>query len=128
MSHENGIVQLRCRSGFLDTVERLMVSLKRRHLKLLAVIDHSGDAASVGMPMPATRLFIFGNPAAGTPLMLSAPSVALDLPLKALVYEEADTVWIAYNSPEYLQQRHDFPDSLLTNIGGIREICGEAAQ
>ncbi len=122
-----GIVRLECRSGFLDTVTRLKAALRRRQLKLLAEIDHSGDAALVGMPMPATRLFIFGNPAAGTPFMLCAPSTALDLPLKALVYEEGEAVWIAYNSPEYLQQRHGFPNALLNNISGIREICEEAA-
>jgi uncharacterized protein (DUF302 family) len=122
-----GIVRLRCRSGFLDTVKRLMAALQRRYLTLLAEIDHSGDAASVDLRMPATRLFIFGNPVAGTPLMLSAPSTALDLPLKALVYEDGEAVWIAYNTPEYLQQRHGFPNALLKNISGIREICEEAA-
>jgi uncharacterized protein (DUF302 family) len=122
-----GIVRLRCRSGFLDTVTRLMAALQRRHLKVLAEIDHSRDAASVGMPMPPTKLFIFGNPESGTPLMLCAPSTALDLPLKALIYEDGNEVWIAYNSPAYLQQRHGFPDALLKNVSGIREICEEAA-
>lgn len=122
-----GIVRLKCQYGFQDTVTRLMASLRRRHLKLLAEINHSGDAAAVGMPMPATRLFIFGNAAAGTPLMLCAPSTALDLPLKALVYEDGQAVWIAYNTPEYLQQRHRFPNALLKNVNGIREICEEAS-
>ena len=122
-----GIVRLRCRSGFLDTVARLMAALQRRHLKVLAEIDHSRDAAAVGMPMPASKLFIFGNPAAGTPLMLCAPLTALDLPLKALIYEDRNEVWIAYNSPAFLQQRHGFPTALLNNISGIREICEEAA-
>jgi uncharacterized protein (DUF302 family) len=122
-----GIVRLRCRYGFLDTVTRLMAALQRRHLKVLAEIDHSRDAASVGMLMPATKLFIFGNPEAGTPLMLCAPLTALDLPLKALIYEDGNEVWIAYNSPAYLQQRHGFPDALLKNVSGIREICEEAA-
>lgn len=122
-----GIVRLRCRSGFLDTVARLNIALERRHLKVVAEVDHSGDAALVGIPMPDTKLFIFGNPAAGTPLMLSAPLTALDLPLKALIYEEEGVVWIAYNSPDYLQQRHGFPNALLKNISAIRDICEEAA-
>lgn len=123
----SGIVRLKCRSGFLDTRTRLLAILRRRRLKVSAEIDHSGDAAAVGMPLAPTRLFIFGNPAAGTPLMLCAPSTALDLPLKALVYQDGDDVWIAYNSPEYLQQRHGFPSALLKNISAIREICEEAA-
>jgi uncharacterized protein (DUF302 family) len=121
-----GIVRLECRSGFRETVARLEIALERRHLRVLAEIDHSGDAASVGISMPATRLFIFGNPVAGTPLMLQVPLAALDLPLKALVFEEGGSVWIAYNSPEYLQHRHGFSDILLTNVSGIREICQEA--
>ncbi len=110
----------------LETVVRLKAALERRNLRLLAEIDHSNHASSVGISMPATRLFIFGNPVAGTPLMLHAPLAALDLPLKVLVHEEEGSVWIAYNSPEYLQQRHGFSDVLLKDISAIREICEEA--
>ena len=124
--YEHGIVRLRCRSDFSETVARLVQALQRRNLKLIAKIDHSADAALVNLLMPNTKLFIFGNPAAGTPVMLSAPSSALDLPLKALVYENEEGVWISYNSPEYLRERHGFSDSLLKNISGIREICREA--
>ena len=123
-----GIVRLRCRSRFKDTVARLKDALRSRHLKLVAEIDHGGDAALIGMSMPATKLFIFGSSAAGTPIMLSAPLSALDLPLKALVFEDGEAVWIAYNSPEYLQQRHGFPNALLKNVSGVREICEQAAQ
>jgi uncharacterized protein (DUF302 family) len=85
----------------------------------LARIDHSEDAAKVGLKMAPTELLI-GNPKAGTPVMIASPTTALDLPLKALVWQDADgKVWLSYNSPEYLRQRHNIPDDLLKNISGI---------
>ena len=72
------------------------------------------------MEMHPTKLLVFGNPKAGTPLMIAAPTVAIDLPLKALIWEDSDgDVWISYNSPEYLQQRHQFPADLIKNIAGV---------
>jgi uncharacterized protein (DUF302 family) len=96
-------------------------------MTILARIDHSGDAARVGLKMRPTELLIFGNPKGGTPLMVAAPTVALDLPLKALVWEEAEgKVWLSFNSPEYLQQRHQVPQELIGNIAGARLIFEEA--
>ena len=93
------------------------------------LIDHSGEAAKVGMKMPPTKLLIFGNPKGGTPLMLAAPSTALDLPLKILVSEDAQgKVWLSYNSPEYLKERHGLPSNLLSNIAVIETLAATAGE
>lgn len=78
--------------------------------------------------MPATQLLIFGNPKSGTPLMMASPSIALDLPLKALAWEDAQgTVWLSYNAPEYLKQRHGLRNELLNNISGVGALIENAA-
>lgn len=123
----HGVVRLSSRWTFDETVARLLRALQRRGLKLMADIDFSADASLVNLAMPATKLFIFGNPAAGTPIMLAVASVAIDLPLKALVQQDGDAVWVSYNSPAYLQERHGIPDALLKNINGIQQVCEEAA-
>jgi len=93
------------------------------------VVDHSGEAAGAGLKMPNTKLLIFGNPKAGTPPMLAAPSVALDLPLKILVAEDAaGKTWISYNAPAYLQSRHALPAELLPNIAVIEALAARAAE
>jgi uncharacterized protein (DUF302 family) len=93
-----------------ETIQRLSALLKSKGVAIFALIDHSGEAEKAGLKMRPTQLLIFGNPKGGTPLMLAAPSTAIDLPLKALVWEDADgKVWLSYNSPDYLQQRHGFP-------------------
>src|ERR1700730_6908716 len=102
-----GIIDKPSNHSVEATVERLKNILQAKGVTLFALIDHSGEAEKVGMKMPPTKLFIFGSPKAGTPLMLAAPSIALDLPLKILVWEDAQAkVWVSYNSPEYLRQRH----------------------
>jgi len=112
-----------------ETLERLGAVLQSLGIPVLARIDHSGGAAALGLEMKPTKLLIFGNAKAGTPLMLSAPTVALDLPLKVLVWEDADgKVWVSYNTPQYLQERHGFAESLLPNIAGIRVIVDEAVR
>jgi len=94
---------------------------------IFALIDHSGEAEKAGLKMRPTQLLIFGNPKGGTPLMLAAPSTAIDLPLKALVWEDADgKVWLSYNSPDYLQQRHGFPADLEKNIAAIEPLLAQA--
>jgi uncharacterized protein (DUF302 family) len=110
-----------------DTVARLNGGIERRGISISAQIDHSKAASLVGLEMRPTMLIIFGSPLMGTPLMLASPSVAIDLPLKVLVWEDPDShVWVAYNSPVYLQTRHSLPDQLLRNIAGIERICIEA--
>ena len=111
-----------------DTVTRLLAVLAARELTVFAMIDHSGEAAKAGLKMRPTKLLIFGNPKAGTPVMLAAPSSAIDLPLKILIWEDAQgKVWVAYNSPAYLQERHDFPPELVQNIAVVEALAKAAA-
>ena len=124
----NGIVRIPAVHPVAETVEKLRSILQSKGATLFAVVDHSGEAARVGMTMPNTKLLIFGSPKAGTPLMLAAPSIAIDLPLKILVAEdEAGKVWVSYNSPQYLKDRHDIPDDLLKNIVIIETLASNAA-
>jgi len=112
-----------------ETVDRLINILQSKGITLFAVIDHSGEAEKVGLKMPATKLLIFGNPKAGTPLMLAAPTIAIDLPLKILVWEDVGrTVWLSYNSADYLQNRHGLPRELLGNIAVVETVAAEAAE
>ena len=119
-------------SGALDvdaTVEKLKSILLANNVKLFAVVDHSGEAENAGLQMRNTKLVIFGNPFLGTPLMVAAPSAALDLPLKILVSEDADgRTWIAYNDPQYLMERHHIPRELSGNISGIAKIAEKIAK
>src|SRR5271170_8048826 len=99
-----------------ETISRLSAILKAKGIAIFALVDHSGEAEKAGLKMRPTQLLIFGNPKGGTPLMLAAPSVAIDLPLKALVWQdEGGKVWLSFNSPDYLQQRHGFPIELEKN-------------
>lgn len=112
-----------------ETVEKLKNILQSKGVTLFAVVDHSGEAVKVGMKMPATKLLIFGSPKAGTPLMLAAPSIAIDLPLKILVAEDNDgKVWVSYNAPEYLKERHGLPPDLLQNIAVVETLAAKAAE
>ncbi len=112
-----------------QTVERLKEILQSKGVTLFALIDHSGEAEKVGFKMQPTKLLIFGSPKAGTPLMLAAPSIALDLPLKILVWEDAQgKVWVTYNSPVYLEERHDLPPDLLPNIAVVEMLAAKAAE
>ena len=111
------------------TLDRLESILREKGIAIFAVVDHSGEAAKVGMEMRPTKLVIFGNPKGGTPLMIATPSVAIDLPLKALIWEDSDAnIWISYNSPEYLQQRHQFPAELIKNIAAVVPLLKMAGE
>src|SRR5260370_6051646 len=122
-----GIVDRKSNHSVEETVDRLKRILQSRGLTLFALVDHSGEAEKVGLTMPPTRLLIFGSAKAGTPLMLAAPSVAIDLPLKVVVRQDADGhTWISYNSPDYLPQRHGFPAELVQNIAAVEALAGAA--
>jgi len=126
---ENGIVRLESHHTVEDTVTRLKGILEAKGVKLFIVVDHSGEAEKAGLTMPPTKLLIFGNPKAGTPLMLASPSAALDLPLKILVAEDAGgKTWISYNAPAFLQARHNLPANLLPSIAVIEALASNAAQ
>ena len=127
MALDAGLVNVASQHSVDETVERLKKILGANSVTLFALVDHSGEAARVGMTMPPTKLLIFGSPKAGTPLMLAAPSLAIDLPLKILVWEDAEgKVWLSYNSAEYLQRRHGLPDELLGTLRGVEKLAGKA--
>ena len=124
----NGIVSLPSHHTVDATVEKLQTILNRKGVKIFALIDHSGEAAQAGLQMRNTKLLIFGNPKGGTPLMVASPGVALDLPLKILVWEDpAGSVWVSYNSVEYLCDRHNLPTELARNLAIIDAIAAQAA-
>jgi len=124
-----GIIDKPSNHSVDETVDKAKNILQSKGITLFALIDHSGEANKVGMKMPPTKLLLFGNPKAGTPLMLAAPSSAIDLPLKLLIWEDGQgKVWVSYNSPAYLQERHNFPMSLLPNIAGVETLATEIAK
>jgi len=125
----NGLLQVASPYTVDETVNRLESVLAERGVQVFAVVDHSGEAEKVGMKMRPTKLVIFGNPKGGTPVMLAAPTLAIDLPLKALVWEDEDgKVWVSYNSPEYLQQRHGVPEDLIKNIAVAGALVAKAVE
>jgi uncharacterized protein (DUF302 family) len=127
--NENGLIHVASPRSVPETLKKLQTILEGRGLKLFALIDHSGEAEKAGLKMRPTQLLIFGSPKGGTPVMVAAPTLAIDLPLKALVWEDADgKVWVSYNSPEYLQQRHGIPAELLKNISGVGALVGKALE
>jgi uncharacterized protein (DUF302 family) len=126
---DSGIVTLPSHHSVDQTVHRLETALQAKGVKLFALVDHSGEAEKAGLTMRPTRLLIFGNPKGGTPLMVAAPGIALDLPLKILVSEDnAGQVWISYNSTSYLQARHHFPKELMPNIAVVDALASSAAE
>jgi len=128
-AENKGIVNLASNHPVEQTVDNLKSILQAKGVTLFALVDHSGEAEKAGMKMPPTKLLIFGNPKAGTPLMQTAPSSAIDLPLKILVWEDAQgKSWVSYNSPAYLQQRHNLPASLLQNIAVVEVLAAKAAE
>ena len=126
---DNGMVHLSSPRTVPDTVERLESLLQKQGLKVFSRIDHSGEAEKAGLKMRPTQLIIFGSPKAGTPLMIAAPTLAIDLPLKALIWEDnSGKVWLSYNSADYLKQRHNIPDDLVRNIAGVATLLQKAVE
>jgi uncharacterized protein (DUF302 family) len=124
-----GLIDIPSNHSVDETVTKLEGILQAKGITLFALVDHSGEAAKAGMKMRPTKLLIFGNPRAGTPVMLAAPSSAIDLPLKILVWEDDQgKVWITYNSPSYLQERHNLRSELLPNIAVIETLAAKAAE
>jgi uncharacterized protein (DUF302 family) len=126
---DRGIIDRPSRRSVDETVDALKTTLHAKGVLLFATIDHSGEAAKAGVRMAPTKLLIFGNPKAGTPIMLAAPSAAIDLPLKILVWEDTvGTVFVSYNAPDYLRLRHGFPAELLANIAVVEALVVEVTQ
>jgi len=120
---DNGMIHLSSPYSVTETLKRLENALRAKNLTVFARIDHSGEAEKVGLKMRPTQLLIFGSPKAGTPLMVASPTLAIDLPLKALAWEDSDgKIWLSYNSPDHLKQRHAIPEELVKNIAGVGAV------
>ncbi len=129
MLTRNGLIQVSSRFSVQETVHRLQAAFAEKGLQVFALIDHSGEAEKIGLKMPPTKLLIFGGPKAGTPLMLAAPSLAIDLPLKALVAQnDENKVTVTYNDPEYLRERHAFSAELTKNLAGAGALIAKAVE
>ena len=125
----SGMIDVSSPYSVPDTLARLESVLKEKGITVFDLIDHSGEAEKAGLTMRPTQLLIFGSPKGGTPLMVAAPRLAIDLPLKALAWQdEQGQVWLSYNSPEYLHERHGFPAELLKNIAGIAALVQKAVE
>jgi uncharacterized protein (DUF302 family) len=125
---ENGLVRLRARGTVDEIVRRIEKMLEAKGIKLFALVDHSGEAEKAGLTMPPTKLLIFGNPKAGTPLMLVSPGIAIDLPLKLLVAQTGPgEATISYNAPDYLMRRYNLPAELQANLAVIESLAAQAA-
>ena len=126
---EPGIIDIRSHHSVDETVERLKGLLASKGITLFALVDHSGEASKVGMSMPATKLLLFGSPKAGTPVMLAAPTSAIDLPLKILIREDRHgEVLVSYNSLEYLEQRHGIPHEVMQNLAAVKLLAEKVAE
>jgi uncharacterized protein (DUF302 family) len=125
----NGLITKPSAHSVDETVEALLSALRARGVSLFALVDHGGEAAKVGLSMPPTKLLIFGSPKAGTPLMLAAPTCAIDLPLKILVWQDAGgEVWVTFNSSAYLAERHGLPQELMQNVAVVETLATKAAE
>lgn len=123
----SGVIQLRSQHSVSATIDRLQALLQQKGILVFARIDFSGDAERAGLRMPAQQMLIFGNPKAGTPLMLAVPAAGLDLPLKMLAWEASDgNVWVAYNDPQYVLQRYRLPGNFAANLAAVVPLIGQA--
>ena len=129
LSRGKGIVDVPSNHSVDQTMEKFKGILESKSVTIFALIDHSGEAERVGLKMPPTKLLVFGSPKAGTPVMQAAPSIAIDFPLKILIWEDGQRkVWVSYDSLEYLQERHGVPDELLKNIAVVETLAAKAAE
>ncbi len=126
---KNGLIQVASKYSVDETVRKLEAAFVGKGMQIFALIDHTGEAEKVGLKMRPTKVVIFGSPKGGTPLMVAAPSLAIDLPLKALVAEDVSgKVSVTYNDPEYLEERHGVPDDLIKNLAGAGALIGKAVE
>jgi uncharacterized protein (DUF302 family) len=126
---DKGLVQVGSAYPVEETLKRLQSVLEQRGVQVFALIDHSGEAEKVGLKMPPTKVLIFGSPKGGTPLMLAAPTLAIDLPLKVLIAQDkSGKTQVTYNAPEYLQQRHGVPEELIKNISVVGGLVAKALE
>jgi uncharacterized protein (DUF302 family) len=127
MKSGDGIISKPSKSSVPETLDRLEAILRAKGITVFARIDHSGEAEKVGLKMPPTQVLIFGNPKGGTPLMLAAPTSAIDLPLKALAWQDSGgSVWLSYNDPEYLKRRFGASDADIKAIVALSAVIEQA--
>jgi uncharacterized protein (DUF302 family) len=127
MKTGQGIISKASKYSVPETLDRVDALLQSKGIKIFVRVDHSGEAEKVGLKMAPTQLLIFGNPKGGTPIMLAAPTAAIDLPLKALAWQDADgKVWLSYNDPEYIKKRFGLTDDQIKTIVGIGPLIEQA--
>jgi uncharacterized protein (DUF302 family) len=127
MKAGEGIISKESKYSVPETLDRVDALLRAKGIKIFVRIDHSGEAEKAGLKMPPTQLLIFGNPKGGTPVMLAAPTAAIDLPLKALAWQDSDgRVWLSYNDPEYLKKRYGLTDDQIKTIAGTGSLIEQA--
>jgi uncharacterized protein (DUF302 family) len=126
---DNGLVNVPSKYSVSETLDRLESIVKKKGITVFARLDFSSEASQVGLKMKPSQLLIFGSPKAGTPLMIANPTIGIDLPLKALSWEDSNgKVWLSYNKPEYLKDRYGLPDELIKNISGIKMLVEKAVE
>ncbi|HXO06047.1 MAG TPA: DUF302 domain-containing protein [Candidatus Sulfotelmatobacter sp.] len=127
MKAGEGIISKASKYSVPETLDRVDALLRSKGIKIFVRVDHSGEAEKAGLKMPPTQLLIFGNPKSGTPVMLAAPTASIDLPLKALAWQDADgKVWLSYNDPEYLKKRYSLTDDQIKTIAGTGSLIEQA--
>jgi uncharacterized protein (DUF302 family) len=127
MKTGDGIISKESKYSVPETLDRVDALLRSKGIKIFVRVDHSGEAEKAGLKMPPTQLLIFGNPKGGTPVMLAAPTAAIDLPLKALAWQDGDgKVWLSYNDPEYLKKRYGLSDDQIKTIAGTGSLIEQA--
>jgi uncharacterized protein (DUF302 family) len=127
MKAGDGIISKESKYSVPETLDRVDALLQSKGIKIFVRVDHSGEAEKAGLKMPPTQLLIFGNPKGGTPVMLAAPTAAIDLPLKALAWQDGDgKVWLSYNDPEYLRKRYGLTDDQIKTIAGTGSLIEQA--
>jgi uncharacterized protein (DUF302 family) len=127
MKTGEGIISKASKYSVPETLDRVDALLQSKGIKIFVRVDHSGEAEKVGLKMPPTQLLIFGNPKGGTPVMLAAPTAAIDLPLKVLAWQDADgKVWLSYNDPGYIKKRFSLTDEQIKTIAGIGLLIEQA--
>ncbi len=128
-NQDRGFEQIASSHSVAETFERLESRLQEHGITIFARLDFAADAARVGLSMRPERMLIFGNPKAGTPLMQAVPVSGLDLPLKVLVWEDAQgKTWLAYNRPAYIVARHGLPAGMTANLAGVIPLIEAAAR
>jgi len=125
----NGLVSVQSRVSANETLERLLAALAKRKLTIFARVDHAAGAASVGLPLRPTEVVMFGNPRGGTAPMQDRQSTGIDLPLKALIWEDADgKAWLTYNDPAWIAERHGLGAASAAAVKAMTELLNAIAQ